>query len=254
MKYVDAGLLDLDRPLYQYLPYPDIEDDERYKKITARMVLAHTTGFPNWRNDYEGELFISFAPGTNYQYSGEGFQYLAKVLAHLLETDDVGLEKAYQKEVARKLSLKTTKFLQDKSNLANKAAPYKAGKRVPMKYTNDVFGAAFSVHSEAKDFSLWLRALLNEEGLSEAGFKELFKDQVRIAEDGSNIEDASAWTLGFAKYEVGDQTFYAHGGNNYGYTSGFFIDRDQQIGAIIFTNADQVSDFVVDLFRFLIEY
>ncbi|MEL7252187.1 MAG: serine hydrolase domain-containing protein, partial [Bacteroidota bacterium] len=36
MKYVEEGLLDLDTPLYTYLPYPDIAHDERYKKITAR--------------------------------------------------------------------------------------------------------------------------------------------------------------------------------------------------------------------------
>ena len=34
---VEEGLLDLDTPLYQYLPYADIAYDERYKKITARL-------------------------------------------------------------------------------------------------------------------------------------------------------------------------------------------------------------------------
>ncbi|WP_289644215.1 serine hydrolase domain-containing protein [Maribacter aestuarii] len=49
MGFVEEGKLDLDRPLYEYLPYDDIANDERYKKITARMVLSHTTGLPNWR-------------------------------------------------------------------------------------------------------------------------------------------------------------------------------------------------------------
>jgi CubicO group peptidase (beta-lactamase class C family) len=48
MRMVEKGLLNLDTPLYKYLPYPDIEHDDRYKLITARMVLNHTTGFPNW--------------------------------------------------------------------------------------------------------------------------------------------------------------------------------------------------------------
>lgn len=254
MKYVDTGILDLDRPLFEYLPYEDIEYDERYKKITARMVLSHTSGFPNWRNDHEGKLFISFEPGTNYQYSGEGFQYLAKVLAHLLETDDMGLEQAFQKKVAQPLGLKTTKFLQNEKNLANKAAPYKNGMRVENRYSNDVFGAAFSVHSEAKDFSIWLRALLNEKGLSSDSFTELFKTQIQATNDEDNLNGASAWTLGFGKYHLEDSIFYGHGGNNYGYTSGFFISKEQKLGAVIFMNADQVSDFVVDVFRFLIEY
>jgi len=49
MRMVDKGLLSLDTPLYKYLLYPDIAQDERYKFITARMVLCHTSGFPNWR-------------------------------------------------------------------------------------------------------------------------------------------------------------------------------------------------------------
>ncbi|MEM8528675.1 MAG: serine hydrolase, partial [Bacteroidota bacterium] len=242
MKYVDAGILDLDRPLFEYLPYEDIEHDERYKTITARMVLSHTTGFPNWRDDYDGQLFISFEPGTDYQYSGEGFQYLAKVLAHLLETNDIGLEQVFQEKVAQPLGLKTTKFLQDEKNFSNKAAPYKNGVRVENRYSNDVFGAAFSVHSEAKDFSIWLRALLNNKGLTEDSFTELFKDQFQMEEQGEDSEGASAWTLGFGKYQLGDAVLYGHGGNNYGYTSGFFIDREQKMGAVLFTNADQVSD------------
>ncbi|MEL6537403.1 MAG: serine hydrolase domain-containing protein, partial [Bacteroidota bacterium] len=51
MKYVEAGTLDLDRPLYEYWPYPDLEHDERYKQITARMILSHQSGLPNWRAD-----------------------------------------------------------------------------------------------------------------------------------------------------------------------------------------------------------
>ncbi len=49
MKLADAGRIELDRPLAEYLAYQDIADDERARKITARMVLSHSTGFPNWR-------------------------------------------------------------------------------------------------------------------------------------------------------------------------------------------------------------
>ncbi|HET6541847.1 MAG TPA: serine hydrolase domain-containing protein, partial [Chryseolinea sp.] len=72
MTYVEEGKLSLDKPLYQYLPYADIDYDDRYKKITARMVLSHRSGFPNWRRDEpDGKLKIKFEPGTQYLYSGE---------------------------------------------------------------------------------------------------------------------------------------------------------------------------------------
>ena len=35
--------------LIQYLGKPYIENDDRINLITARRVLTHTTGFPNWR-------------------------------------------------------------------------------------------------------------------------------------------------------------------------------------------------------------
>jgi CubicO group peptidase (beta-lactamase class C family) len=57
MQLVDEGKIDLDKPLYTYLPkplpeyenYKDLAGDDRYKLITARNCLDHTTGFPNWR-------------------------------------------------------------------------------------------------------------------------------------------------------------------------------------------------------------
>jgi CubicO group peptidase (beta-lactamase class C family) len=51
MALADAGLLELDRPLGEYVTEPYLADDERAASITARMVLSHTTGFPNWRHD-----------------------------------------------------------------------------------------------------------------------------------------------------------------------------------------------------------
>ena len=80
LRLVDRGVLDLDTPLYTYLPYEDISHDDRYKLITARMVLTHRTGFPNWRT---GKLEIKFTPGTEVSYSGEGFVYLGKVVEKL---------------------------------------------------------------------------------------------------------------------------------------------------------------------------
>lgn len=50
LKLVDRGQFDLDKPLNQYLPGNyDVGDDSRLNQITARRVLSHTTGFPNWR-------------------------------------------------------------------------------------------------------------------------------------------------------------------------------------------------------------
>jgi len=241
MGFVEEGKLDLDKPLYEYLPYEDIDHDERYKKITARMVLTHTTGFPNWRSDYEGDkLFISFEPGTAFQYSGEGYQYLAKVLAHILETDDAGLEKIYQERVARPLNLKYTKYIQDSANMNNKAHGYTDGKAVAEDDDPKTFGSAFSIHSEALDFSNWLIALMDKKGLSQKSYKELFKTQF-VLPDGHPQKQAGItdWTLGFAKATMPFGSAFGHGGNNPGYASIFIIVPETKWGYVMFTNGNQ---------------
>jgi CubicO group peptidase (beta-lactamase class C family) len=75
LKLVDQGRLGLDVPLTTYLPKP-YTDDPRLEKITARIVLSHRTGFPNWRGA-EGSLPIYFAPGERFSYSGEGYVVFA---------------------------------------------------------------------------------------------------------------------------------------------------------------------------------
>src|SRR4051812_15603995 len=46
LKLVDAGMLDLDKPLKNYIAIPEIVDP-RANRITTRMILSHTTGLQN---------------------------------------------------------------------------------------------------------------------------------------------------------------------------------------------------------------
>ncbi|MFH6602811.1 serine hydrolase domain-containing protein [Maribacter algicola] len=252
MGFVEEGKLDLDKPLFEYLPYEDIADDMRYKKITARMVLSHTTGFPNWRSDFEeGKLFIKFEPGSAFEYSGEGYQYLAKVLMHILKTDDAGLEAIYQERIARPLKMDITKYLQDKKNMKNKAKGYFEGVAVEEDDDPFIFGAAFSIHSEALDFSRWVIALMDEQGLSKESYKQLFETQVELPEDHPQRQEGiTDWTLGFAKATLPYGSAYGHGGNNPGYSSLFVISPDTKWGFVIFTNANQ-STLPLTLLQYL---
>ncbi len=86
LKLVEQGKLDLDKPLVEYLDKPYLKDEPLHKKITARMVLTHTSGFPNWRKGgwrNGGPLPVLFEPGTKFGYSGEGFLYLQRVIEHI---------------------------------------------------------------------------------------------------------------------------------------------------------------------------
>jgi len=81
MKLTEEGVPELDKPLYQYLKrplyeYPEysgLKNDDRYKLLTARILLSHQSGFPNWRRVRSGgRLNFEFTPGEKFRYSGEG--------------------------------------------------------------------------------------------------------------------------------------------------------------------------------------
>jgi CubicO group peptidase (beta-lactamase class C family) len=80
MKLCENGVLNLDAPLTKYTKRR-ITKDPRIELVTVRHVLNHTTGFPNWRQTED--LPIQFTPGSQYQYSGEGFSYLQSVVVEI---------------------------------------------------------------------------------------------------------------------------------------------------------------------------
>lgn len=256
MTFVEDSTLDLDKPLYQYLPKKAIAHDERYKKITARMVLSHQSGFQNWReDDADNTLKIQFEPGTSYFYSGEGYQYLAEVLKHVLKTDWKGLENEFQKRVAKPLGLKNTVFIQNDEIRKRKATPYdKNNKEIDWKNNywfqkNDtVFSAPASIHSEITDFSKWMIAVMNKELLAEESYQKLLQSHSEIPDQ----EIPLSYTLGFVKPEIPLTNLYMHGGNNIGFTSYFVLDTKKKWGFILFTNSEYGEQLGLDFFYYTI--
>lgn len=76
---VDEGALDLDRPLQSYMP---LFDDAASHAITARHVLSHSTGLPNWHYG-DAPRPMLFASETRWGYSGEAFFLLQRVVEHI---------------------------------------------------------------------------------------------------------------------------------------------------------------------------
>lgn len=79
LKMCERGILELDRPLYEYLPEPFISNDPRATQVTTRMALSHTSGLSNNGMDPK----FNFDPGVRFAYSGGGFAYLQKAIEHL---------------------------------------------------------------------------------------------------------------------------------------------------------------------------
>jgi CubicO group peptidase (beta-lactamase class C family) len=268
MRMVDKGLLDLDTPLYRYMPYPDIEQDSRYKLITARMALSHQTGFPNWRY-FEmadpsmhipyGQLYLKFTPGTKYAYSGEGYHYLAQVIAHLNGGDLKTLNDVFEREEAKPLDMEHAWFTGNSYVTEHMATGHKNGKVAfkawPTSFPNQdssTFGAAGGLHSDLSSYANFLTSLMSGKVLTQKSRSELLKQQVEVppmfATDGD-----TGYALGFALRDTPYGRIYEHGGNNGNFQSHFIIDMKRKIGYVFFTNSDKGDAFNKKLSELMVD-
>jgi CubicO group peptidase (beta-lactamase class C family) len=112
LKLVSMGKWNLDEPIAKYWTDPDIKNDPRNKKITTRIILSHQTGFKNWRYlNPSGKLTIDFEPGTKFSYSGEGYEYLQKVLEIKFKTS---LSKLVDSLIFKPLKMQDSRMVWDK--------------------------------------------------------------------------------------------------------------------------------------------
>jgi len=257
LKLYEKGVFDLDTPLYKYLPYPDIEYDERYKSITARMVLSHTTGFPNWRVfNPNGKLDIKCTPGTKFYYSGEAYLYLSKVIAHLTNRTLRDLDDYFQEIVSKEIGLKNSYFSTNDYLVKHKVKGHIDGKPVdePFYYDMENFGAAGNLHSEAIDYSNFLITLMNNKGLRKESYNEMFKEHIKVPAteyDYLPHPDKLAWGLGFGIKNLQFGKMYFHEGLNHGFQSYFMIDEENKRGYVFFTNCQNADEFMCNLEIFL---
>ena len=242
-RLVERGVIDLDTPLCQYLPYEDIQHDDRYKKITGRMVLCHRTGFPNWR---DGQLKIHFDPGSQQRYSGEAFGYLANVVSHLTDND---IENLMDAEVFAPLGIENT-FLTwpDDADDSLVAMPHDGNNTALRKLRWDTPWVAGCLHVDAANFAKFIQGIIKNEGMSTEGYAEMLRPQVEIPEDS----DDQNFSLGFLVSDSDFGKVYSHGGHNTGFTSAFEIYKDAKFGYVFMVNNYQAPKFHDDLKAFLV--
>ncbi len=254
MGFVESGKLNLDQPLWQYLPHPDLPLDKNAQTLTARMVLNHTSGLPNWRGDLKDKKLRFIAkPGVQHTYSGEAFQYLASVLAKIAKTDARGLNRHFQKRVLKPLGMNQSHFFTPPAKRRHKAMPYQDGKRIALSPLPIEFGAAYAIETEARDYAKWIIALMNRQNLKSETFDQYFKAQGTLipSDHPERALGLSDWALGWSIYRTPDQReFFVHGGNNEGYTSLALFSQNQRWGLVLFTNADQAKGFLLEVFGY----
>jgi CubicO group peptidase (beta-lactamase class C family) len=189
MQLVQEGVLSLDKSVYQYLPkplseyteYPDYKDlagDDRYKKITARMLLDHTSGFPNWRrfND-DKKLNINFEPGSRFAYSGEGITLLQFIVETITDRSLAGLMREHifvPFGMTRTSMIWEPRFETDFANAYDEQEHSLGPQR--RKYPD----AAGSMQTTLADYSRFLQAVMHGDGLKKETRDVMLAPQIQI--------------------------------------------------------------------------
>lgn len=171
LKLVQRGLLDLEAPVLKYLPQgyvrrknpfdnrtpalTELVDAPELTAVTLRMLLNHTSGLPNWSTE---RLAFGFSPGTSWQYSGEGFMLLQRVVETVTE---VPLDQFMRREVFDPIGMASSEFRWNTA-LAGKLVEgtSSSGQKRQFRFLEPI--AAASLYTTANDYARFVARLLND--------------------------------------------------------------------------------------------
>lgn len=221
----EESFIDLDQPLYTYLPNKDLENDPRYKKITARMILSHTSGLPNWRKD---SLSLQANPGETYIYSGEGYEYLGQVVEKVMNRE---LAEVFYQRLLKPLGMKTSFFAENEYLEKHIATGYIQGEPQD-RIVADEAHPAYGLRTNARDYIKFILFISQSEL-----FNELKVVQKEVKPGLSVCQGI------FRKDSELDPVFYHTGNNGDGFTARFEIDPKQKFSYVYFINTNKEKEF-----------
>lgn len=244
LRLVNSGDWELDQPLYNYWVDPDVINNPYHKKLTTRHILTHQSGFLNWRRQHpDNKLMFEFEPGTNYQYSGEGFIYLERALENKFNKTLVDLADSL---LINPIGMKNTRLYWDKDMDETRFAYWHNGEgklHKPATSRNYGVNAAGSLLTTVKDFCLFGIEVMNGFGISKELYSNMVTPHVMIGEHNSK---GLGWNI---ILDIPEEEYaIVHGGADMGVqTMSVFLPKSKQ-GLVVFTNADNgmlVYDYII---------
>lgn len=251
LKLVEEGELDLHRPLVHYLPGPYIADEEQHRKITAWMVLTHSSGLPNWRPGGRtgGEpLVVHFEPGTKTLYSGEGFWFLQRAIECIT---GASLEKWMTEKLLHPLGMNSSSLVWEPSREQRAVSGHtESGELRPDRSLFREANAAFSLYTTPEDYAQFLLEMMNPDrstthSLGAPLLKTMLTRHRELEETpslqrcGPRKSELAFTGLGWRIDETADgDRFYHSGSNQTGFRCYAEFAPQAGEGFVIMTNAD----------------
>jgi CubicO group peptidase (beta-lactamase class C family) len=255
----EAGLVDLDAPIREVLPWFAMHDPHATALVTPRDLLSHRTGLPRHDLVWYGDNAMSLEETTrrlrhlpmsrplrtawdynNLCYIAAG--YLTEVLAGMPWHEAVGTH------LLRPLGMSDTVFSVQDAGLGQVAQPYKATvggfarQALPGKATADKAGPAGGIVSSVADLAQWLLARLGRrtDVLPGSTLEQLHRPAMLggIAVDRFAEIASLGYGLGCQVESYRGQRIVHHGGNIPGFSSDVCVVPGADIGIAVLTNLD----------------
>ena len=240
MKLVDAGKIDLDKPIADYTDIDRFVDKEMARRLTPRIVLSHQTGLPNWAAGPSSDewptapITFRYPADSCFAYSGEGYAFLQRAVEAICAAP---LDVVARSMVFEPFDMPTTSYawLPAYDTLAlvgfNREGENRGQGRHPRA------NSAYTLRTNAVEYAHFVkRALLEGEGLSEAAHKEMFTRQVhaqRYADKPRACDSSVFWCLGFGAV---DEAYYWHWGDNGNFKALWLLHPSTKEGFVYFSN------------------
>ena len=248
LRLVDRGIIDLDRPLYKYMGRkPEArfcnafesraenrENIRRAKMLTARIVLNHRTGLPNWAKGTgprsQRPLIFKCEPGEKYTYSGEGIWYLQRTIEHITGKT---LEQLAREEVFEPFGMVSSSYVWLPRYKKQGAYGYNKNHE---KRGRGVFkspNAAYTLTTNVLDFSRFLEKMMVGEGLKPKTFK-MWTSSLMPAP-----KEATSFGLGVrvSNKGAGRNEVWHHSGSNPNFRCRFMLFPERKSYLVWYTNS-----------------
>ena len=257
LRLVSEGRLSLDEPIHTFWTDRNVSSDERSKRLTPRLLLQHQSGFSNWRSMSGGVLKFNFDPGEKVQYSGEGYDYMVRVLERMF---------------GKRFEVLAREVLFDPIGIKDAALvrqPWFDDRRA-WRVENDGSwlqwwapvrpSAASSLSATTEDYAKFVLSVMRQDAVSKeatAERKKLTINQVSEycgpGEDQVNVTPCPAFMgfgIGWFLYGFEDHTLFYHNGSNYGEKSYVLFSPELDMGMVVASNG-QNFEVIYEVIRAL---
>ena len=258
MQLAEKGKVSLDAPVVKYLPYFRLKD-ARYKSITVRQMLTHTSGMPDvedygWdKPEYDdgsleryvrglSEQSLKFAPGSAFAYSNMAYEVLGDLIAKVSETK---FEDYVAANILQPLRMRSSTLLIKQADPAKLATGYTRPTRDadPIAITHYPYNRAHSpssnLHSNVEDMVRWIMVNLNHGELD--GRRILTKSSHDLMWTPAFEQAGKVGKIGISWFitEEQGQRLIMHSGGDDGFTTHVAFVPARKLGIVLLFNADR---------------